>query len=899
MYEQINTLQYKVFFFFEYLSYKKLKIYYIQRENMTKYIFLLILLTIFSMAAAQSVIDLNTASLDQLKELPIDPEKAENIYNYRYYVKFLESIYELREIPGITQEDLNLLKPLVMVSHKKETDQYALRREQTSYLIERLGSNEGFQEGLSDIWEDYLVTPRNINKLTFSDVLNMPNTSPLDAAAVLSRISFGDSLSSYRDLRQTEGISYYGASNLRHYVYYEDNESRNKLFFNYRFKYEDNPYEEAAEDMYRESMIVPEHLIKAQTYWGYFSMEDYSPSVLNKIRVRYGNTWGAGFLQYNRKGEKPLLFLDDDDNSDYLKDLKYYANYERELFGDDHLNIVVGNFRAAFGEGLVMENSDFYNSRKTGYGFSKRITGITEDLSRTQEYALLGAAAEWKNNNFNGTIFFSSDDKDAVVYDSNNNGMIDDDDYLLSYITMTRRFTNTELEEAESFYENYFLDEGYHFDIDIAPRKDAFNEQILGGHFEYSPLIGTHLGITAYEAIYDRDFVVDNSGDSLKYLLITGGYAEEKYRIMDSEIAALYSTKTDSYDNNYRRVIGFDWMTVLNNTSIQGEYAELTVDGSEFKIGDDPKALILSTYTQFENLYLITLYRDYDLDFDNPYSRGFSEHEKFEDTVLEKYAYTLNNPLIADLYINSAQAQAERGVYIEARYKFNKHLTINRSYLDIWERKADSRKSVRFQGELDYRPVYALSMRLKYKHQQNRYDDDAERGLSKTNETTAKIVANLSNFDRISIEYRYSKVWFPPYTYLTNDPESGANTIAQAQTLLNADYVCVDYTHNFNSDLKVQGSFIYWNGHGASHWDWEDMEIDFMGEKGNKYWFALHTKISSNLYLTLKYKVKNYICREYEWRAWWNDVGDLGDLNYLDRVERTEHALRLNIDLRL
>ena len=79
----------------------------------------------------------------------------------------------------------------------------------------------------------------------------------------------------------------------------------------------------------------------------------------------------------------------------------------------------------------------------------------------------------------------------------------------------------------------------------------------------------------------------------------------------------------------------------------------------------------------------------------------------------------------------------------------------------------------------------------------------------------------------------------------------------------------------------------------------EDMEIDFMGEKGNKFWFALHSKISSNVYLTLKYKIKRYTCREYEWRAWWNDVGDVGDANYLDRVERTDHALRLNLDIRL
>ena len=219
---------------------------------------------------------------------------------------------------------------------------------------------------------------------------------------------------------------------------------------------------------------------------------------------------------------------------------------------------------------------------------------------------------------------------------------------------------------------------------------------------------------------------------------------------------------------------------------------------------------------------------------------------------------------------------------------------MNRIYLDIWERKADSRKSVRFQGELDFRPIYKLSLRLKYKHQTNRYDDDADRAVSKTNETTGRIIANLSNFDRISLEYRYLSVWGPPYPYLTNDPDIG-NTIIQGSSLSHADYICVDYTHNFNKNLKVQGSFIFWDGNGISHWDWEDMEIDFMGEGGMKFWFAIHDKIANNLFLTLKYKIKDYKTKENEWRAWWNEPPDEGEC-YFQTVKKTEQSIRLQLD---
>ncbi len=884
---------------------------------MQKYLFICFLL-FFSLLLSIEKIDLNTASLEDMKRLPITEEQAEDIYDFREYISFFKSIYQLREIDSIDQETLNAIKPHVIVSHYEDEDEYAVRRQQTYYLIQRLGSNEGFQEGISDTWEDYLITPQNINKMTFSDVLNMPNTSPLDAAAVLRRITMKDTISSYRDLRQSYGISYYGASNLRHYVYYKEknnsvsnnllaSDSGQKLFVDYQFKYNDAQYKEDIEEMYKDGMLTlypagdtdeqsegPRQ--KDQSYWGYFNMEESSPEIQNKLRIRYGNLIKAGLLLHSRQGELSSINSDSDDA--LMKDAKYYLSYQNEMMGNNKLNVVVGNYRATFGEGLVMENTDFYSARKTGYGFSKRITGVIGDLSRTQEYSLKGFAVEWKNNKYNATIFYSNDKKDAVVYDSNGNGEIDSDDNILGYITMSRRFDNDDLEDAENFFEDYTQEDYINiYDVSIAPRTDVLEEKIIGVHFDYTPIVGTHLGFTAYEAVYDREFVVPEA-DSLKYLLFKEEEAaEEKFKLIDSEISSLYSTKNSEYNRNFRRVLGFDWRTVLSNTSIQGEYAELTVDGEEYKIGDDPKALLISTYSQFENLYLITLYRDYDLDFDNPYSRGFSEHQRFDDTSLDKYSYSYNNTLLKDMYNNSAQAQAERGFYVETRYRISTQLTLNRAYVDMWERKADGRKSIRFQGELMYSPIFNLRFYVKHKYLINRYDDDADRGVSESDETTGRIVANLSNYDRISLEYRYSRTWFPPYTYLTNDPDpDGEDNLATANSLLHGDYICVDYTHNFNENLKVRGAFMFWDGHGASHWDWEDMEIDFMGEKGNKFWFSINDRISNNLYITLKYKVKHYRTREYEWRAWWNEPVDSDEVGYLQRVERTDHAIRLQID---
>lgn len=850
-------------------------------------------------------IDINSASLEELQTLPISKQQADDIYDYRYFISYFKSIYQLREINSIDQKTLNLLKPLIIVSPFDDRDETAQRRDEIFYLIQRLGTNEGFQEGMSDLWEDYLITPQNVNRMKFSDLISMPNVSAIDAYAIRNRHAHQDTITSYRDMRRSPGISYYGASNLRHYVYYQDQPTRNKLHFDYQLKYSNTGFSEEAEDMYKESYIntlqgnnVNAPREKTQSFWGFFKMEDYHPSVMNKIRIRYNNEWKAGLMYHSQYGEQSLF----EANSKTLwEDAKFYAGYEKDIYKEHFIKVYVGNYRATFGEGLVMENTDFSGARKTGHGFTNRITGIIGDVSRTQQHALRGVAMEWKHHKFQSAFFYSDDDKDAVIWDSNENGILDDEDYVFRPIRMTRRFTNEELESAEAYFDS--LSDSM-FRTRMAPRKNILNEKLIGGHLEFSPIIGSHIGVTAYESRYDKKIVIPENAASMQELLINNPGNYSKFKMINSEILASYSTFSEKYDydRNYRRVIGFDWRTVINNTSFQGEYAELIVTGDELKLGDDPSALILSSFTQFDNAHFLTIYRDYDLAFDNPYSTPFYENRRFDGTIFDNYAYVLNNPLLADIYINSERAQAEKGIYFETRYQFHRMLTISHAYLDIWERKADGRKSVRFQGELDYRPIFKLSMRLRYKHQQNRYHDDADRSVSKTNEVTGKVIANLSNFNRISFEYRYNTVWMPPYPYLSNDmyPE-GNDTMATGTNLIHGDYICVDYTHNFNSNLRMVGSFIYWDGHGISHWDWEDMEIDFMGEQGNKYWVTMQSKISSNLYLSLKYKIKHYKTREAEWRTWWNtNPGDessyTGEEIYFPVVEKKETAIRLQLD---
>ena len=73
-------------------------------------------------AASEEKIDLNRATLDEIMSLPIPQEVAESIYEHIYFESYLGSVYELRDIPGMTQELFNTIRPLVRVQAMYEDD---------------------------------------------------------------------------------------------------------------------------------------------------------------------------------------------------------------------------------------------------------------------------------------------------------------------------------------------------------------------------------------------------------------------------------------------------------------------------------------------------------------------------------------------------------------------------------------------------------------------------------------------------------------------------------------------------------------------------------------------------------------------------------------------------------
>jgi len=135
----------------------------------------------------------------------------------------------------------------------------------------------------------------------------------------------------------------------------------------------------------------------------------------------------------------------------------------------------------------------------------------------------------------------------------------------------------------------------------------------------------------------------------------------------------------------------------------------------------------------------------------------------------------------------------------------------------------------------------------------------------------------------------------PPYPYLANPPEQGSDTIINGTNLIKGDAIVTDLQHSFNENMKIKLGFTFWDNHGVSIWEWEDVEIDFMGESGNKLVLMFEDRIANNVFLSLKFRYKRYNGQELEWRTWANGE-QAGEDYYFTDVQKTEKAIRLQVD---
>ncbi len=770
---------------------------------------------------SKNQLNINSATLSQIEELPVSPDLAKRLYDHVLYQGYFKSIYDLRQVQGVDQDLFEILKPLIRIEPFSPLTSVQEKIEQIYFRLDRWSSSEGVNDAFVDLWIEKALDPMNVNTARYDQLINLQNVSPVDAVAILKHRNDIHWFRDQRDLRRTPGLSNYAYRTARYFLDYEDTETIG-WHGNVLMRMNNTPFMAAQADQSSEAGLSA---ISGDVRSGYTML----PNMYYKTRVSYGEHIKVG-VSYTRNLSEPNHYLNE--SGIRIPDVKYYLGFQNYNWGAFNLHkVFVGNYKVTFGQGVVMENTDFYTPRKSGYGFRKRFTGISGDNSRTREFTLRGVAAEADFYNFSAIGFFSLDARDAI---------------------MNR--TPFGPDSLQSFNQFIVLDQRFEYALDDSIRGpnnlglswlNSVNEMTYGGHLQYDFIPGTYLGMSYYESLYDHPL------DPNPYEIASRDYSgqenwERRQVTADAEIKQSYGGEISrghsalwSKAESFRRVYGIDFQTVLGNMVLQGEYGQL--DKGSFS--SNPGALVLSAYWQFPTFNILALYRNYDLGFDNPYQRSFSNYHRFKGTIYEDYYY-LQSALYGQLYENSPQSQAEEGFYLSSFYQMSRKLTGRFEY-DNWMRKSDAAKHYRLVGTVDYRPVYPLTIQLRQKWQAREEQNSLTKNMYYKNlEFRGRMRMRLSNFDSFDMLYASSKLIVHPRPRVFGD------------IVLDGSALAATYIHNFNKSLKFSGMLAYYQGF---LWNFEDTQFVVMDSRRGaiRYWLSMYARLDHHLSLRMKYTAEH------------------------------------------
>ena len=772
---------------------------------------LLSLIFCFSFIFSQKVF-INSATIEELKSLPLSENQIADVYDFILFQGPVSDIYDLIKISSLDAKDIESLKSLVSIKDNKNINIRASRISDRYRKVENWTSEEGANEGLVEVWLDRLAEPKNINSATWNDLMALQNVSPVDAVAVMKRIDEGK-ITYPKALRGAIGLSYWGYRNMVDFFTYDDTDTTDSFHFWYNTTYKTLPSTTSFDD---EVGMVDQ-------------ISDHPGDLHHKMVATFGRHWKLSLATHRQLGEKVYDFKVGDFE---VPNSKWSLTYRDLKLGSLKIDrVILGNFSATIGQGVIFENTDFFSPRRSGYSWSRRVHGVFPDISRTRQYALRGAAFQAGNKMIDLMGFVSRNKRDAILNIA--------DSSVASMITLYPR-TNS----------------GFGADSLLMPMLETLEEVTYGGSVRLIPLYGTFIGFSAYESLYDRPIrpdiattVIADANEG-KFLTSIGNTA-------DTEIAAMYSSYGESsfWDKakSFRRVFGMDFSTVIRNIALQGEYGVLDKNGDMKVNGSDPKAFVFSGYAQFNNFSLLVVYRDYDLGFDNPYQRSFSNYSRYKGSIFEDTFY-LEDPIYGFLYTGQAQPQSEKGIYINSRYQPHRALVLSGDF-DTWTRVADQARYFRTVMRAQYRPVFNMRFSIRHKWQKRGSMNHLDPSAYYSQETIIRSQIRLSGYDQIELMWVRSWVDFSNRRRLTNDLTSGGeepSLIGSAGT--GSEGIGFKVTHNFNQRMKAMGQVIFYNGF---IWNFEDTDFRVFDSNSDavRYWLSLFSRINDRWAVRLKWTV--------------------------------------------
>ncbi len=754
---------------------------------------ILLVLSAFGMTGP----DLNSARLQELLDLPgLTDSQALALHAYILETGGLENIYEVLSIPGFDPETLEWLIGNTVVL-PPEAGRIS---PQIMDVMDKLSQEDGPGASEVEYWEDLLERPLPLERATHWDLRGLDGVSLIDAAAVDARLRSTGAPGSITSLRDTDNLTHFAWRNMRDFVSAGPS-VRSGFGGNYRFVFSGGSGRDGIDENLEGMISEVESAITALSD----GSRDYSgspvdsaalagqllaeretllasrdrPGFSHKLRFSTGGSFQAG-IRFSRDRSATAV---EGPLFTFTNELETEGGFETaKVFAEWRpegavRRILVGNYRLSLGQGLFMDNTDELRYRNT-----QRSWGLMPDLTATRQHALSGGAVEVRTGDFILYGFGSWNRRDAVM---NPDGTPN--------VLIQSRFRT----EATSG----MIDE---------TTAGAYGFIDLGGRLPVGTALGAGFMSVAYgDSLNPDEETLDIPND---------GYVWDcpEYSLMPSG---------DRMD-----FTGFCGQTVLDRLSLEGELA----------LQDNGAAAGLARADWRNDWHYVTcIYRRYEPGFTNPYNRGFTEQLRFDDTVFES-PYRFNDPLYGQL-AGLPVPKPEEGVYLETRYQLSGRITFTKVYLDLWRTLPHDTGNLRFQGEVEYRPVWPVRFRLKYKFQDKYKPKEALDTDSRTSEYTFRTFILPTGGDYVSVSLRYGMVELAP------------NPLYGDDRLMDGGFVSLQWEHDFSGDMSLLGGATLWTTNGMSQWEFEDAGIDFLDGRGTKFYLTLKNVLSDSIQLRMRF----------------------------------------------
>ncbi len=778
------------------------------------------LLILLSVALAGQQVDLVFGNCEDLEQLPITEEQKNAICERMCFGGGFESIYDLLDLGVFSPEEFARIKPLVSIG-KITREQSALQRIDSLYF--RIGDwlgGESVDNEVVDEWIDAIRERPVISKLGYRDLIALQNVDPTDAIALLRHRREIGTIKDRRQLRSIKGLSARGYVSVRSYIGYGKPKP---------IRWFTGGYSQAR-----------------------FGGEAGENEPYSSFKLRVNNGPLSEGIRFSRDSGENI------ENAHWANPLAYpdgklYIGLTRYDVGPIRIRrFVLGDFSAGFGEGVTFNSGDYFTSRRSGTGFDSRKLGIYPDLTNSQTYALRGAALEVRYGPLEPTIFFSSRDKDAIL-------IIDTTEFSIDTIIVADTIFSVDTTfqaDTTAFAELI---------TDLPNWDQRVRETIIGGDLTVSPFLNLRLGLTGYRAKYDLPWDLQ-PGAIIDPDHLPGG---DNPKVADVD-AELFSA---TYRQDFRSAIGVHWLWTLGKLALSGEYSEIVRDSnitlnwhndgsvdtiigektSPLPIGDDPFGFVGKAHLVTNRVNVLFLYRHYDLDFDNPYNRGFSEYARYKGALVED-DYRLTNGDFTALAEYNPRPMAEDGVYFECYARPFRQLSTTLEF-DAFKRLSDMGDYRRIVLKANYYANNNLSFKL-WRKWQGRSEQNTLTPKSFTvDEIRLTGETRLSGYSRLGFTIIHSYLGNPPRPrfyenadpLVYGDPYVGGVVDMSDGLMLNADINVTDH-------LNVSGQAIVYEGW---LWNFEDNEFAVLESEIDafRWWVAVKDRLIQNLSLTFKLTV--------------------------------------------